>query len=123
MEAIKLTKDTINQAYDGWFYTILGAGGDLNEWFKGYQEICDKEKIGKIPQWYQTTGKVLNDAYDLQGKNRFKANLTILLFSYEGMNVGKLAMLKLKMGDRWFTDIIDNSRPQSYYDMEEEEEE
>lgn len=122
MEAIKLTKKDIDKAYDEWFYTILGAGGDLNEWFEGYQKLCDKNDIGQIPQWYVTTGKVLNDRWDLTGKERFKNNLTILMFSYEGMNVGKLAMLKLRMGDRWFTDVIDNSvrrcHPEQYNDEE-----
>ena len=120
MEAIVLNKDNINLAYDGWFYTILGAGGDLNDWYNGYQELCDKEGIGTIKQWYRTTGKVLNDVYGLTGNNRFKANLTILMFDYEGMNVGKLAIFKLKMGDRWFTDIIDNSVRHSQEDMEDE---
>lgn len=121
MEAIRLNKDNIGIAYDRWFYTILGAGGDINEWIQGYQDLCDKEGIGTIKQWYRTTGKVLNDAYDLIGGHRFKANLNILMFDYEGMDVGKLAIFKLKMGDRWFTDVIDNSVRHSQEEQEDEE--
>lgn len=109
MDAIELDMETIEQAYDGWYYTILGAGGDLNEWMEGLQGIFEEEGIGKVKQWYHTTGKVLNDKWDLTGNNRFKNNLSILMFDYEGMNVPKLAMFKLRAGDRWFTDIIDNS--------------
>ena len=109
MNAIELTLENIDQAYDNWYYTILGAGGDINEWMNGYQDLCDKAEIGTIKQWYRTTGKVLNDKWGLIGDNRFQDDLTILMFDYEGMNIGKLAIFKLRAGDRWFTDIIDNS--------------
>lgn len=108
-KVITLGVKNIHIAYDGWFYTILGAGGKLSDWYNGYQELCTKEGIGKIKQWYKTKGKVLNTAYDLQGKERFPDDLNILMFDYRGMNVGKLAMFKLRMGDRWFNDVIDNS--------------
>ena len=109
MDIIELDMETIEQAYDGWYYTILGAGGDLDEWMEGLQEIFEEQGIGKVKQWYHTTGKVLNDKWNLRGGNRFKNDLSILMFDYEGMDVGKLAIFKLRAGDRWFTDIIDNS--------------
>ena len=122
MKLIELDVNNIQQAYDGWYYTILGAGGDLNEWMDGYQELLDKEGIGKVRQWYKTTGKVLNDKWPLTGDNRFEDDLTILMFDYTDMNVGKLAIFKLKMEDRWFTDVIDNSVRHSKEDEEDEEE-
>ena len=109
MELIELNNENIDQAYDGWFYTILGCGGDPKEWMHEYQKLLDYEKIGQVHQWYKTTGKVLNDKWDLTGNERFKDDLSILMFDYKGMNIGKLAIFKLKMCDRWFTDIIDNS--------------
>lgn len=116
--AIELTTDNIQMAYDKWFYTIVGAGGDLNDWMDGIQKALDKFKIGKVKQWYFTKGKVLNDKWNLTGTERFNDDLTFLMFDYEGMNVGKLAMFKIKAGDRWFTDIIDNSvrrcRPEQF---------
>lgn len=120
MEIIELGTQNIEQAYNGWYYTILGAGGDINEWTDGYQKLCNEEKIGTIPQWYKTTGKVLNDRWNLKGDNRFNDDLSILMFTYEGMNIGKLAIFKLKMGDRWFNDIIDNSIPDTDYGYEDE---
>lgn len=119
MDAIELGIDTIQQAYDDWYYTILGAGGDLNEWIEGYQKLCNTKNIGTIKQWYVTKGSVLNQKWNLEGNDRFKDDLTILMFDYEGMNIGKLAIFKLNMGDRWFTDIIDNAVSRA--DMEEEE--
>lgn len=114
----------IKNAYDGSYYTILGAGGDLNEWVEGYQGLLNKEGIGKIKQWYKTTGRVLNDTWGLYGNNRFKQGLTILMFPLEGLNVGKLAIFKLKMNDRWFDDVIDNSVRHSRKDrgLDEEDE-
>ena len=124
MDIIELDMETIEQAYDGWYYTILGAGGDLDEWVEGLSEILDKEeKIGKVKQWYHTTGKVLNDKWNLRGDNRFKDDLSILMFDYEGMDVPKLAIFKLRAGDRWFTDIIDNSVRFSHPERDEEVEE
>lgn len=120
MNAIELDIDGIQQAYDGWYYTILGAGGDINEWMNGLQEIFDKEGIGKVHQWYHTTGKVLNNRWDLTGDNRFKNDLSILMFDYKGMDVPKLAIFKLRAGDRWFTDIIDNSVRFSHPERDEE---
>lgn len=120
MDIIELDMETIEQAYDGWYYTILGAGGDLHDWMNGLQEIFDNEGIGKVYQWYHTTGKVLNDKWDLTGNNRFKNDLSILMFDYEGMDVGKLAIFKLRAGDRWFTDIIDNSVRFSHPERDEE---
>lgn len=122
MGLIELDVNDIQQAYDGWYYTILGAGGDLDEWMEGLDEILDKEEgIGKVKQWYHTTGKVLNDKWNLREDYRFKDDLSILMFDYTGMNVGKLAIFKLRAGDRWFTDIIDNSVRVSYPDEDESE--
>ncbi len=109
MAVIELTAKDIDLAYDGWFYTILGAGGDLNEWIEGVGGALVKNGIGTPVQWYSTKGKALNDRWDLTGTERFDDDLTILMFALDGLNVGKLAMFKLAMGDRWFTDIIDNS--------------
>lgn len=121
MEVIELGTQNIEQAYNGWYYTILGAGGDINEWTEGLSELLDKEGgMGKVKQWYHTTGKVLNDRWNLKGDNRFNDDLSILMFDYTGMNIGKLAIFKLKMGDRWFNDIIDNSLPDTDYGYEDE---
>ena len=104
-----LTSDALDTAYKGWYYTILGAGGDLNEWFEGYQDLLNKEGIGQISQWFMTSGKAVNDRYGLKGNNAFPSDLTILLFPLDGLNSGKLAMFRLRMGDKWFNDLIDNS--------------
>lgn len=107
------------ELYDGSAYTISGAGGDLKEWKDGYQDLFNKEKIGKIKKWYEFTGREMNNEFGLTGKNAYPSNLQFLAFPLEGLDVGKLAIFKLKMGDRWFDDIVNNIRGNG---VEEDEE-
>ena len=100
----------LDDAYNGSYYTIVGAGGDLNEWVEGYEEMLNEQGIGTPEFWITFNGRDVNNKYDLSGDNRFNNSLTFLAFPLDGLNVGKLAMFKLRMGDRWFDDIIDNSR-------------
>lgn len=90
-------------------YTIMGVGGDINEWVSGYNDMLAKEKIGTPKQWYTFKGKEVNSTFNLSGNNKFQNNLTFLAFTLDGLNVGKLAIFKLKNGDRWSDDIIANS--------------
>ena len=95
--------------YDGCYYTITGAGGDLEEWKTGYQELLDKEGIGKIKEWVTFKGKDMNKFYHLTGANKYPENITFLAFPLDGLNPNKLAIFKLRMQDRWFNDIVDNN--------------
>lgn len=103
------TLKNLKEAEDGSYYTILGAGGDLNDWVNGYDEILIAENIGQPSKWYQTTGAVVNDyAHGLGGE--FPPDLTILLFPLDGLDLGKLAMFRLSHDDKWFDDVIANMR-------------
>ena len=101
---------TVKDAYAGWYYTILGAGGDMREWAEGYQKMLAEQDIGTVSAWVSFKGADVNKAFKLTGNDRFQDDLTILAFPLDGLDIGKLAMFKLRMGDRWFTDVIDNSR-------------
>ena len=100
----------LEEAYNGSYYTITGCGGDLDEWKNGYQKLLDKEEIGKITRWVEFTGKDINDELQLIESCKYEDNLHFLAFNLDGLNVGKLAMFKIKMQDRWFDDVIDNLR-------------
>ena len=103
------TKEELEKLRNQSAYTIIGAGGDLNEWTNGYEELLEKENIGKPVSWYKFSGKLMNDTYDLTGDNRYPNDVTFLSFSLDNLNLGKLAMFKLRMGDRWLDDIINNN--------------
>lgn len=100
----------LDDAYNGSYYTIVGAGGDLQEWKDGYQELLDKEGIGKISKWITFKGSDMNNKYGLTGQNAYNNDLTFLAFPLDGLDVGKLAIFKLRMQDRWFDDIVENNR-------------
>jgi hypothetical protein len=101
-------------AYDGSYYTICGAGGDLAEWENGYNDLMAKEGIGHPLAWFQTTGEAVNAFAAGLGQevtNPFSDDLTILMFPIDGLHAGKLAIFKLMMQDRWFDDIVNNMTP------------
>lgn len=105
-------KPTLQDAYDGSYYFIAGAGGDLGEWIAGYEDLLRQEGIlGDEPMhWYRTNGAAVNRFAGEGNSNPFQDDLTCLLFSLKGLNAGGLAIFKLKMRDRWFDDVIDNMR-------------
>jgi len=100
--------DDLGIAYEGSWYTIIGAGGDLKEWMNGYEELMKKQGIGKPSGWYTFSGSDVNITFRPIGHHRFKSDLTFLAFPLDGLDIGKLAIFKLQMQDRWFDDIIDN---------------
>lgn len=105
------TLTDLNEAEQGSYYTILGAGGDLNEWVEGYEKLLKEQEIGQPVAWYSTTGEAVNEyANPARWQDAFQSDLTILLFPLDGLNVGRLAMFKLQMQDRWFDDVVQNMR-------------
>lgn len=109
-ESTSDVSDLLDKAYNGSYYTIIGAGGNLDEWKNGYQELLNKEGIGTIKEWITFNGADMNNKYQLKGDNAYPADLTFLAFPLDGLNIGKLAMFKLRMEDRWFDDIVDNNK-------------
>lgn len=105
-----ITKNELFQkAYEGSYYTIIGAGGAIEDWINGYNDLLAKAGIGKPSAWHEFTGEDMNKEYGLTGDNRYPDDLHFLCFPLDGLDIGKLAMFKLRMGDRWFDDIVDNN--------------
>lgn len=100
----------LKAAYEGSYFTIAGAGGDLQEWVDGLNGMMAEVGAGQPENWYQTTGQDINEYADKIGEvnDRFPDDLTVLMFPLSGMNTGVLAMFKLQIGARWFDDVIDN---------------
>jgi hypothetical protein len=108
---IELETVDLAKANAGSYYTIIGAGGDLDDWVKGYEEILTQDDIGKPRQWFVATGAQVNDYIDrMSWRDAFKADVTFLMFPNDGLDVGKLAMFRLRMDDKWFDDIVRNAR-------------
>ena len=110
------TFEMFKAAYSGSYYTITGAGGDLNKWKEGYNELLAKENIGSVDNWITFTGTDMNAFGHLTANNAYPDDLTFLAFPLDNLDIGKLAIFKLKMEDRWFDDIVDNNaRRQGYH--------
>ena len=97
------------EMYEGSYYTITGCGGDLKEWMDGYEKMLKEEGIGRPVEWVEFTGKDMNEHFHLKGSVAYHDDLHFLAFPLDGLNVGKLAMFKLAMQDRWFDDIVENN--------------
>lgn len=114
---MNIKNEKIKKAYEGSYYTIEGAGGKIEDWINGYNKLFAESNIGEISDYVIIKGKEMNDEFDLEGRDIYKNNLTILAFPLDGLDVGKLAMFKLRMQDRWFDDIVDNLVPDEEYDF------
>lgn len=105
----EIDKNEFNRLYNGSWYTIVGAGGDLEEWEKGIQDLLDSKDIGKVKEWVTYKGKDMNEWARLSKENAYPEDLTFISFPLDGLDLGKLAIFKVQMQDRWFDDIVDNN--------------
>lgn len=103
------TKELFKKAYEGSYYTIIGCGGSLDEWKEGLGNLFEKEGIGRPREFYDFTGKDMNEEYNLTGNNRYADDLVFICFPHDGLNVQKLAIFRLLARDHWFDDIVDNN--------------
>lgn len=84
---IAIESDTLHQIND----CMVGAG------------------LNYVDEFYTYTGNDMNKLYDLHGDNRYPNDLHFLSFKNDNQDIGKLAMFKLRIGARWFDDIVDNN--------------
>jgi hypothetical protein len=72
---------------------FLGAGGELGEWVEGITKILTEEEImTPCEEWYHMT--TTGGRHDL-----------VMPLPMEGVNLGRLAIWKLKFGDcSWWSD-------------------
>ena len=106
---MRITALNPQDAYDGSYYTIVGAGGNLDEWINGYEDLLQKESIGTPKEWFLSTGEDFNNyAQPVNVDYAFKTDLTMLHFSLAGLDTGKLALFRLRMDDKWYDDMVDN---------------
>ncbi len=105
----------LETAYRESYYTIIGAGGDLAEWIQGYDGMLAEQGIGHPKAFYTATGRDVNEKFG-PGADPFEDELIFLFFPLEGLDISKLAIFRLRMGDKWFDDLINNRRVSDYGD-------
>ncbi|MDE6695524.1 MAG: hypothetical protein K2K25_01455 [Muribaculaceae bacterium] len=99
-----------SEAYDGSYYTVIGCGGDLGTWTTGYSKMLKEAGIGEPRQFITFKGGDMNFSYGLTGDNAYSDDLTFIMFPLDGLDVPKLAIFRLREGDKWFDDIVDNNQ-------------
>ena len=118
-------EDKIRELENGSAFTWEGMNKDednLNAIVEFFKENTPNVRIPL--EMYTWSGKTMNDLYGLHGANRYPDDLTFIslpLNNWEGDDIGKLAMIKLRVGARWLDDIVDNNayregRPKETYD-------
>ncbi len=87
---------------------ILGAGGELIKWVKGFDKILKEEEI--VKGRYNTFNFAARITGNRLGKDG-RTDLVLLFNPKNKINVGKLAMWRIKMGDiSWAEDFVVNYR-------------
>jgi len=101
------------QAYENSWYTILGAS-DIREYAEGYVDLMEKAGIGSPSKFVAIHGGTVNQFAQIRAgavlapTDLLPSDLTVIIFPLDSLDVGKLAMFKLQMEDRWFDDVIQN---------------
>jgi len=93
---------------------FLGAGGKLNQWVKGINDLWNKEKIGK--------GLIEDKMMGLYVINTSggRTDLVMIFKTKSQLDIGKLAMWRLKFRDAtWLSDYVVNYRDQHLESVEE----
>lgn len=96
--------------YDNSALTWEGISSDdenltqVAEWLEQYRALTKNEA-----EFYITKGKVMNECYELAGKNAYPDELTIVSVSPECIDLRKVIFPRFEVGGRWFDDIVDNN--------------
>ena len=91
--------DVINLYEKKDYLVIQGCGGDLKEWVTGISEMLIENEVA-------TKDFKFNKVYTFKNDG-----LINLIFPLDNLNIGKLAILRLKMRDfgaMWLSDYVDN---------------
>lgn len=113
----------LQRAMDGSWYTIRGAGGEISDWperivfalnevASGLPGVNEGQGIGTPVAFYTTLGETVNRfaGEGLADEWYFQPDLPFLMFPLDGLDMGRLAIFRLLMGDTWFDDMIQNMR-------------
>ena len=69
-----MKKVNLQVAYDKWYYTIVGVGGDPQEWMDGYEKLMAEEGLRTTPNKLIHIGMPI--AFD---NNEFMSQISELL--------------------------------------------
>ena len=107
-----MMNELFEKLYDNSAFTFEGLSFDnFDELKEQINDILEQEHIGRVKpeNFFTYKGKDMNDYYMLTGSNRYPDDLTFVSFLFDGLDVSRLTMFKLRIGARWFDDIVSNN--------------
>lgn len=112
---IKATRKDLERFYKDWAMCNLGImEEDIPLYVASVNASADDAGEREMPV-YMATGDLINKTFGLVGQNAFKKRLNCIFipseYYAETKNPGALCIGMRMVGFRWFTDVIDNSRP------------
>lgn len=113
-DLVQADSDKLDEFYNDSSLTFEGCTTDkdnidyLYNWLK--ELGCIKEENGPLAI-YTYTGSLMNDKYQLTGRNKYPADLNMITVMLKDINFnGKLPLARMELGGRWFDDIVENNR-------------
>lgn len=113
----RLPMADLDEVFGGTTWLLL-VGVDPEGWAEGFTELMKESGIGEPRQWYRSTGARMN-AYLWPNDNPrngrhdyFKARAGFAMCSLDGLDPGRLAMLRLRYVEnaKWSDDFLANQR-------------
>ena len=110
-ELIEATDEDLNKLYDGSALTFEGLASDEDSLKAMIDFFKENTKITIPAKVYHLTGAKMNSMYGLTGSNAYPDDLNIISLPLDNWKeMGNLPIIKLRIGARWFDDIVDNNR-------------
>ena len=113
-DLVQADSDKLDEFYNDSSLTFEGCTTDkdnidyLYNWLK--ELGCIKEENGPLAI-YTYKGSLMNDKYQLTGRNKYPADLNMITVMLKDINFnGKLPLARMELGGRWFDDIVENNR-------------
>lgn len=113
-DLVQADSDKLDEFYNDSSLTFEGCTTDkdnidyLYNWLK--ELGCIKEDNGPLAI-YTYKGSLMNDKYQLTGRNKYPADLNMITVMLKDINFnGKLPIARMELGGRWFDDIVENNR-------------
>lgn len=112
IKIISADETKIRELENGCAFTWEGLSGLENgkeaivNFFKEENVLDDVETF----EFYTWKGELMNQIYQLTGSNAYPEDLHFVSIPLNMFkDIGKLALVKFKLGARWLNDIVDNN--------------
>lgn len=111
-KVVEADSDMLDKFYDDNSLTFEGYAISkentdfLYNWLKEMKGLKDE-----VLPIYTYTGSLMNEKYELEGKNRYPDGLHFITIMLSDITCSSMLIYeRFEIGGRWFNDIVDNNR-------------